>query len=123
MFDLLGAALGGAVETQIAGLSGLQANTDTRLTGTTDRLTALEHRYERMQLVMAALWALLKEHTGLTDGDLKRFMQDAEAANLASPGKLAVMKCERCHRIIRTSSTHCVWCGAAVNSGDAFQGT
>jgi hypothetical protein len=116
--DLFDPVLGGS---QIAGLTGLQANTDQRLTSTTERLTALEHRYERMQLVMLALWSLLKEHTGLTDADLKRFLHNAEAtAN--SPGA-AIMTCEHCHRIIRKSATRCIWCGAAVNTGNAFQGT
>jgi len=123
MFDLFESAVGGAIEAQIAGLTGLQANTDTRLTGTTDRLTALEHRYERMQLVLVALWALLKAHTGLSDSDLKAYMRNVEAANSGAAGKPAVIKCENCHRIIRASATRCVWCGATVNAGNAFQGT
>jgi len=119
--DLFDIALGGALQSGIASVSALQANTDQRLTSTAERLAALEHRYERMQLIMLALWSLLKEHTGLTDSDLKRFMHDAEASN-ASRGS-AVMTCEQCHRIIRKSATRCVWCGAAVNTGNAFQGT
>ncbi len=119
--DLFDIALGGALQSGIAGISALQANTDQRLTGTTERIASLEQRYERMQLVMLALWSLLKEHTGLTDADLKRFMHDAEASR-ASTGS-AVMTCEKCHRIIRKSATRCVWCGAAVTSGNAFQGT
>jgi hypothetical protein len=120
--DLFDVALGGALGTQLANLTGLQANTDQRLTSTTDRVTALEHRYERMQLVMLALWSLLKEHTGLTDADLKRFIHNAEASGANSPG-VAIMTCDSCHRIIRKSATRCIWCGAAVNTGNAFQGT
>ncbi len=119
--DLFDIALGGSLQSEMAGLSALQANTDQRLTGTGDRLAALERRYERMQLVMLALWALLKEHTGLTDSDLKRFMHDAEAS-AATHGSV-VMTCEQCHRIIRKSATRCIWCGAVVNTGNAFQGT
>ena len=121
--DLFDVALGGALESQISGLSGLQANTDQRLTNTAERLAALEHRYERMQLIMLGLWSLLKEHTGLTDADLKRFMHSAEASSAKSPQGAAIMTCEHCHRIIRKSATRCVWCGAAVNTGNAFQGT
>ena len=36
--------------------------------------------YERMQLVMVAMWAVLKERTGITDSDLKKFMREADAS-------------------------------------------
>ena len=121
--DLFGAAIGGSLYAQLGELSSLQANTDHRLTGTTDRLTALEHRYERMQLIMLALWSLLKQHSGLTDEDLKGFIHSTEASNAHSTESAAVMTCEHCHRIIRKSATRCVWCGAAVNTGNAFEGT
>jgi hypothetical protein len=121
--DLFSAALGGSLYSEIAGLTGLQANTDQRLTNTAERLSALEHRYERMQLVMVALWSLLKEHTGLTDADLKRFMHAAEAVASDIHGNPAVMNCPHCHRIIRKSATTCVWCGGSIETGNAFQGT
>lgn len=121
--DLFDAALGGSLYSQLAGLTGLQANTDQRLTSTTDRLTALEHRYERMQLVMLGLWTLLKEHNGLTDADLKHFMHGGAVAQAGSAENSPIMRCENCHRIIRKSSIRCVWCGANVGTGNAFEGT
>jgi hypothetical protein len=41
-------------------LTSLQASSDQRITGTTDRLAALEYRYERMHVVTVALWALFE---------------------------------------------------------------
>ena len=120
LFDVLFASY---VQGEVAGVSALQANADQRLTGTAERLAALEHRYERMHLVTVALWALLKEHTGLTDGDLKRFLHDVEAAESKSRGASGVMPCERCSRILRKTATRCTWCGAPVTTGNAFQGT
>ena len=58
-----------------------------------------------MQLVMLGLWALLKEHNGLTDADLKRFMQGAAVSHSDAAGNPAIMKCENCHHIIRKSAT------------------
>ena len=121
--DLFDFALGSSLYSQIGGLSGLQANTDQRLTGTAERLADIERRYERMQLVMLGLWALLKEHNGLTDADLKRFMQGAAVSHSDAAGNSAIMKCENCHRIIRKSATRCIWCGAKVSCGNAFEGT
>ena len=121
--DLFDFALGGSLYSQLGGLTGLQANTDQRLTGTAERLADIERRYERMQLVMLGLWALLKEHNGLTDADLKRFMQGAAVSHSDAAGNSAIMKCDNCHRIIRKSATRCIWCGAKVSSGNAFEGT
>ncbi len=108
---------------KISGLGALQANTDHRVTASTDRLAALEYRYERLHVVTVALWSLLKEHTGLMDADLKRFVASVEASESKPHGAPGTMKCGKCGRIIRQSATRCVYCGSAVTSGDAFQGT
>ena len=123
MYDVFDVMFGTYVAEKISGLSTLQANTDGRLTSSTDRLTALEHRYERMHIITVALWALLKERTGLTDGDLKRFVANVEASEAKSRGATGTMTCPKCSRIIRKSATRCVWCGASITDGDAFQGS
>jgi hypothetical protein len=97
MFDILFA---GYVQSEIGSASALQANTDQRLTSTADRLAELEHRYERMHIVTVGLWALLKEHTGLTDSDLKRFVREVETAESKARATSGVMPCERCSRIL-----------------------
>lgn len=123
MLDLFDVLFAGYLQSKTSGLSALQASSDQRITGATDRLAALEYRYERMHVVTVALWALLKEHTGLTDADLKRFVQQVEQAESKNRGAAATMTCEKCHRVNRKSATRCIWCGAAVTAGDAFQGT
>ena len=60
---------------KIAGLASLQADTDRRVTSAGDKFRELEQRYERMSLVTNALWQLLKAHTGLTDADLKKYIE------------------------------------------------
>jgi len=123
MYDLFEVLFGGYVVKEITGLTALQADTDHRVTSSTDRLTALEHRYERMHIVTVALWALLKEHTSLTDADLKRFVAKVETSESTGRGTAGTMKCPKCSRVIRKSATRCVWCGAAITSGDAFHGS
>ena len=120
LFDVLFASY---FQSKTSDLTALQANSDQRITGTTDRLAALEYRYERMHVVAVALWALLKEHTGLTDGDLKRFVQQIEESESKNREASATMACEKCHRVNRKSATRCIWCGATIATGDAFQGT
>jgi hypothetical protein len=108
---------------KISGVSALQAHTDHRLTESTDRLATLELRYERLHVVTVALWSLLKEHTGLTDGDLKKFVTQVEESDTRAHGAPGTMKCEKCGRIIKQSATRCIYCGSAVSKGNAFQGT
>ena len=114
-------------EGRIAGLEALQANTNQRLTGTSDRVQDLEIRYERMRLVTNALWQLLKEHTSLTDADLKRVIERVDRADGKLDGKIsraaAGMTCPHCRRRIRKSAVVCMWCGAKQETGDPFQAT
>jgi hypothetical protein len=88
LFDVLFASY---LQSKTSGLTALQSSSDQRITGATDRLAALEYRYERMHVVTVALWALLKEHTGLTDADLKRFVQQVEEAESKNRGGSATI--------------------------------
>jgi hypothetical protein len=105
----------------------LQADSDRRITNTGDRLRDLETRHERMRLVMAALWQLLKSHTGMTDSDLKKYIEQVDLSDGKRDGKLAratgAMDCPKCSRRILKSATICVWCGSTLTVGDAFHAT
>jgi hypothetical protein len=121
--DLLDLLFDSYAAGRLSGVSALQAQTDHRLTASTDRLSDLEFRYERLHMVTTALWLLLKEHTGLTDADLKQFVAQVEASRAKAPGAHGTMQCEKCGRIIKQAATRCIYCGSAVTKGDAFQGT
>ena len=112
---------------QIGGLRAQQASTSTRITKSAERLTELEQRYERMRLICAALWQLLKAHTGLTDGDLKHYIEKIDLADGQADGKMnratGAMDCQRCSRRILKSATVCAWCGAKIRIGDPFHAT
>jgi hypothetical protein len=104
-----------------------QAQTTQRVANTREEIRRLEHRYERMRLVTNALWQLLKEHTGLTDADLKRFVERIDLADGKADGKMTfptgAMDCQKCSRRILKSAAVCPWCGAKPAVGDAFQAT
>ena len=112
---------------KIAELGSLQADSDRRITNTGDKLRELEQRYERMTLVTNALWQLLKEHTGLTDGDLKKYIEKVDLADGTRDGKITrpkgAMDCPQCSRRVLKSATVCAWCGTRLNSGDPFHAT
>jgi hypothetical protein len=112
---------------KIAGLDALQADADRRITSTGDKLHELEQRYERMSLVTNALWQLLKAHTGLTDTDLKKYIEKVDLADGVRDGKITrakgAMDCPHCSRRVLKSATVCAWCGGKLSSGDPFQAT
>jgi hypothetical protein len=112
---------------KIGELSSLQADSNRRLTSADERLKALEMRYERMRLITMALWQLLKTHTGLTDTDLKAYVEKVDLADGKLDGKLnrtsSAMDCPKCARRILKSATVCPWCSARLQSGNPFEAT
>jgi hypothetical protein len=112
---------------QITQLGAEQADSNRRITDTGERLKDLETRHERMRLVMAALWQLLKSHTGMTDADLKKYIETVDLSDGKRDGKLArasgAMDCPECSRRILKSATVCVWCSSKLKVGDAFHST
>ena len=101
---------------RIDGPESHQLGTIRRSAGAVDRLGDLEMRFERMRLVTNALWHLLKQHTSLTDVDLKRFIDKVDLADGKLDGKMAraavATDCPHCKRRIRKSAVVCMWCGA-----------
>jgi hypothetical protein len=108
-------------------VAALEADSYRRLTGTQDRLQLLEQRYERMKLVNVALWQLLKAHTGLTDADLKQYIEKVDRADGKLDGKIArkggAMDCPHCNRRILKTHVVCPWCSERLQTGDAFEAT
>ena len=78
-------------------------------------------------LVTNALWQLLKAHTGLTDADLKKYIEKVDFADGVRDGKATrskgAMDCPQCSRRVLKSATVCAWCGTTLNSGDPFHAT
>ena len=112
---------------KIGQIGALQADTSRRVTDTGERLRALEQRYERMRLVNAALWQLLKAHTGLTDADLKQYIEKVDLADGKLDGKVdrkgAAIDCPHCSRRILKTAVVCPWCTKHLKAGDAYEAT
>jgi len=82
-------------------------------------LRMLEQRHEQLKLVTLAFWSLLRDHTGLTDSDLKKYVQNIDLMDGVKDGKAAASKektnCTSCKRIILSNALVCVYCGAEGN--------
>jgi hypothetical protein len=112
---------------RIDAIAAREAATHNRVTSTAERLRELEQRYERMKLVSLALWQLLKSHTGLTDADLKQYIEKVDLADGKLDGRIdrkgAAMDCPNCNRRILKSAVVCPWCSERTRTGDAFEAT
>lgn len=112
---------------KVGEIEALQVDSNRRLTDAGERLKDLEGRYERMRLVTTALWQLLKAHTGLTDADLKQYIEKVDLADGKLDGKIArkaaAMDCPHCSRRILKSAIVCPWCSKRLRVGDPFEAT
>ena len=108
-------------------IGALQADSNRRLTSADERLREMEKRYERMRLITTALWELLKSHTGLTDSDLKQYIEKVDLADGKLDGKIdrkgGAMDCPSCSRRILKAAVVCPWCSKKLQAGNAFAGT
>jgi hypothetical protein len=112
---------------KVADLHAAHAESRSRVTGLTEEALAFELRYERLRLVTVALWKLLKDHTGLTEADLRRYVMDVDLLDGKADGKIdrnkGIINCESCNRRIKRSALVCVYCGERNSQGDSFHGT
>lgn len=80
-----------------------------------------------MRLITMALWQLLKSHTGLTDADLKAYIEKVDLSDGKLDGKLGrksgAMDCPKCARRILKSAVVCPWCSTRLQTGNAFEAT
>ena len=75
----------------------------------------LQRDHERLKLVTAALWQLLKDRTQATDDDLRRYIEDVDLMDGRLDGKVRapreVRECKGCQRRIVNSAVICLYCG------------
>jgi hypothetical protein len=112
---------------RIDAIAAREAATHGRVMSTAQRLREMEQRHERMKLVTVALWQMLKAHTGLTDADLKQYIEKVDLADGKLDGRIdrkgAAMDCPHCDRRILKSAVVCPWCSERTRTGDAFEAT
>jgi hypothetical protein len=87
----------------------------------------MERRYERLRLVTMAMWALLKERSGLTEADLQQYVNQVDLIDGKLDGRLArekgIIECPKCRRRVLKTALACVYCGEPNGQGDSFLGT
>ena len=91
---------------------------------TQTRNAELEMRHEQLKLVTLALWRLLKDRVGLTEAELKRYVESTDLLDGAADGKAdltrELVKCARCSRSVLNTAIVCPFCGTRQKSENAF---
>jgi hypothetical protein len=86
------------------------------------RAARLEGRVDRLAMVCAALWDLVKEHTELTEEDLFRRVEDIDLRDGVLDGKVAreTITCVKCGRVMSARHSQCLYCGTPRPVDTAF---
>lgn len=88
------------------------------------RVRQLEDSVERLVLVNAALWSLVKDRTGLTDAALTARVRDIDLRDGVEDGKITttVQNCQKCGRSMNPRHKKCLYCGGERLASSPFQG-
>ena len=88
------------------------------------RVRQLEDSIDRLVLVNAALWSLLKDRTGLTDAALMARVRDIDLRDGVEDGKITttVQNCQKCGRTMAPRHKRCLYCGGERLASGPFQG-
>lgn len=101
----------------------------TAITAETEALEAqdgvrhLQDRVDRLVLLNQALWAIVRDATGVSDEELARRVQEIDAADGTVDGRVTLhpsQACGKCGRAISHKHQKCLFCGWEPEKKDAF---
>lgn len=76
----------------------------------------LESRIERLALVTEALWTLLEERVGITEGELLDRIREIDLSDGVLDGRVrhGTFECPHCGRVLSRRNLRCLYCGVEV---------
>jgi uncharacterized protein YigA (DUF484 family) len=100
---------------------------DRKADATDERVRELEQRHEQLKLVTLALWSLLRDRLGLSEAELRRYVEQIDLLDGKRDGKASMSRekttCAGCNRSVIGTSAVCVYCGTSLKRGTSFVGT
>lgn len=77
-----------------------------------EEVRQLSRRLDRLALVSHAMWELLREHTSLTDDDIRAKVVQIDKSDGIRDGKITprVSVCSQCGRPLNTTTSICPYC-------------
>ena len=88
------------------------------------RLQDLEQRHEQLKLITLAFWSLLRDHSGLMEADLRKYVEKIDLLDGKQDGKVTAqtekVECTGCGRTVLGTSNVCAYCGTALRRKNIF---
>ena len=88
------------------------------------RLRDLEQRHEQLKLITLAFWSLLRDHSGLMEADLRKYVEKIDLLDGNQDGKVRTqpekVECTGCGRTLLATSNVCAYCGTALKRKNVF---
>ncbi|MEZ5302285.1 MAG: hypothetical protein R3F11_16870 [Verrucomicrobiales bacterium] len=96
---------------------------DAKVRGIDHELEHLHRRVERLALSCQAMWELLREHTPLSEAQLREKILEVDRRDGRVDGQIApkMVNCPRCGRPTSKTRQSCLWCGEIVPHEHAFE--
>lgn len=81
-------------------------------------------RFDRMLLVLDAMWELVAERTGLSEADLLAKVQEIDARDGTVDGRRATLarRCSKCGAAVGNDRATCMFCGHAEPGREGIDG-
>jgi hypothetical protein len=87
------------------------------------RIEAVEAQIERLTLASQAMWELLRDHSGLTEGQLYSKILEIDGRDGSVDGSIPteVIACPHCGKNTNTNKLRCVYCRKPVKPKHQFK--
>lgn len=84
---------------------------------------SVQDQVERLTLACQAMWELLRDHSGLTESELRKKIVEIDGRDGSVDGQLAaeIISCPHCGHKTNTRKSRCVFCGKGVKAMHAFK--
>ena len=96
---------------------------DSKISMSGHDIRELTQRHEQLKLVTMAMWTLLKEHCGLTESDLRKYIEQVDMMDGKLDGRINTKeqcKCSGCQRTLLTTALACPYCGIRLKRKSVF---
>ena len=92
----------------------MAAKADRKAEGVERSAEILQAEVERLFMITEALWTILKEHHGYSDGDLEQLVTQIDLRDGKLDGKVAASPhpCAACGKPVSRRRPLCIYCGA-----------
>ncbi len=86
----------------------------------------MEQRHEQLKLVTLALWSMLRDQSGFSESQLRRYVEQVDLLDGKRDGRVTpkseAVRCDGCKRTVVGTAVRCVYCGTPVARDSPFLG-